>query len=155
MLQAILRLRLLCNNGPHQPLDAISDAKFGNTGAITIENGKTACAFCSCEILISDAPDKMSPGASYGDSSALVCPACLSPNEIRRCQNRGRLDIPKMPSIQCSQSTSLDEGLGPQYIVQHTEDIAPPDSRRSLLGNPTKLAALISNIEKTAPGNKR
>lgn len=155
ILQAILRLRVLCNNGPQQPLNSISDAHFDSTGAAgTLENSKMACAFCSCEMLVSDALGNTSTGASYGNVSALLCPACLSPNEIRKCKNKGKLNMPETTSIQCLQPASPDEDQSPRYLSKHAENTAPLDSRRSLCGKSSKLSALVSNIEKTAPGNK-
>ena len=155
ILQAILRLRLLCNNGTQRLSDSVSDAPIGPRDAGTLEKGKIACAFCSCEVLLPDTLDNVSPGASPQSLPDVLCLACLLPNEVGKSKGRRRVKTSKGTSVQCPQRASSDEDQNPPSMSQNGENTPPPTTFCTLRGHSSKLYALVSNIEKTAPGNKR
>ena len=79
IFHAILRLRLLCNQGTHRLLDSKSEDRNGHVEVAFVEGSMLTCHFCSCEIIAADARNDVSPGTSPQNSLHLLCPACLSP----------------------------------------------------------------------------
>ena len=155
IFQAILRLRLLCNNGTQQICDSRSGVQGGRAEIEYLEGGKLACLFCSCEIFVSDGQDDISPSASPRNSPQLLCPTCLSPNDIDmpRYQERPRKQGPTN-----SRHVQQINDPGNSSPRRDNEDHTPSISLRPSLipkGQSSKLSALVRNIQENMLGNKR
>ena len=152
---AILRLRLLCNNGTHQITDSISEFEVCRAEDQAAEDGIAACPICTSEINVSDGQDGISPGASPQSSIQLLCPTCLTLTEVDDIENQKELK--KQRSAKYRRVQTIDS-IGNGSSLPHNMDPRSSASMRpSLLsnGNSTKLAALISNIQEHMPSNKR
>lgn len=155
IFQAILRLRLLCNNGTQQLSDSRSENQDGCTENEFAEGGKLACLFCSCEIIFSDGQKDISPGASPQNLSQLLCPACLSPNEINttgyqnEARKQGATNNRRVQQLDASRSNSPRQKNGYQTPSTYSRPSVIPN------GHSSKLFALISNIQGNMLSNKR
>lgn len=153
IFEAIMRLRLVCNNGTLQFPNSRSEterccAEDGVDGDII------TCPFCSCEINVSDGQTDVSPGTSSQNSIQLLCPACLSLNDIDRTRNQKKLkDKRSTRSRPMQRKTTGNDSPRP-----HSRDSVSSASSRpslSLTGHSSKLSALIQNIQGHMQGNKR
>ena len=155
IFHAILRLRLLCNNGTQQIRDSRSGVQGGRAGIGYLEGGNLACLFCSCEISVSDGQDDISPSASPQDSPQLLCLACLSPNDIDTTRYQER---PRMQGPTNSRHVQQINDPGNSSFRRDNEDHTPSISLRPSLipkGQSSKLSALVRNIQENMLGNKR
>lgn len=153
IFQAILRLRLLCNNGTQQISNSGSEFQgdFAQDGYV--EEGRPACTFCSCEIIVSDSQIDDSPGASPQTPLQLLCPACLSPNDTKKTNHQKKPKKQQPKSSRRVQQTKLARN-----ISSHSGDRASSTSFRPTFtpnGHSSKLSALVSNIRENILGNKR
>lgn len=157
IFQAILRLRLLCNNGTQQLSHPDPAIQGGSDEEEYVEGSKLACQFCSCEIIVPDGQDDTSPGTSRQISPQLLCLACLSPNDIDKTRER------KKPRKQRHtrnrvQQTKSNSNHSLHSLRPHSEDPASSISLSPNVlpnGHSTKLSALVSNIQRNMVGNKR
>ena len=150
IFQAILRLRLLCNQGTHQLLDSKPEDQDGLVEVGYVEGGILACQFCSCEIIASDAQSDISPGASPQNSLRLLCPACLSPTDFDVTGNQ------KKPTT--SQNGKLIQMTDFGSPQPSGEDRASSASLRATLSpqrHSSKMSALVSNLQMHKLNNKR
>lgn len=155
IFQTILRLRLLCNNGTHQLSDSSSEIQDGGTENVYGEGDKVACRFCSCEIVLADAQNDMSPGASPRNLLHLLCPACLSTTELEKNRYGKRPRKQRPTSRQRVTQIKANKINSPR---PHGEDDTAPTSSclRSLpKGHSSKLSALVSNVQRHISGSKR
>ncbi len=155
IFQTILRLRLLCNNGTHQLSESRSEVQGGSAEDGYVEGGKSACLFCSCEIIVPTWQNDVSPGASPRDSLHLLCPACLSPNDIDkpRYGKESRKQRPtasgRVQHLNAIQDAIPRVGSDNQILSRSLRPKFLPD------GQSSKLSALVSNIQEHMLGNKR
>ena len=150
IFHTILRLRLLCNQGTHRLLDSKSEDTNGLFEAGYVEGGKLACQYCSCEIIVADAQNDISPGASPQSSLHLLCPACLSPADLEKAGNQKRpttsrgAKLFKMTDIGSPRSNGEDRvssaSLRPTFSPQ---------------GHSSKISALVSNLQRYKLSDKR
>ena len=155
ILQAILRLRLLCNNGTQELSDAKSEAQDSWTEDGYVDGDKSACPFCSCEVMVSDGWNDLSPGSSPRNLPHSLCSACLSPNDIGKTRSQKKPKKQRPTSSRLVRQIDATDGSSPQ---PHCIDRAPSTSLRSQLlpnGKSSKLSALVSNIQGHRQGNKR
>ena len=155
IFQAILRLRLICNNGTQQLANSRSKLQDDCVEDGYVEDGKLACQFCSCEISVSDGLNRRSPGTSPRNDLQMLCPACLSSNDVdrtgyqRESMEQWATSSPYVPHNDFTENISH-----PQEGVYQAFSTTP---RPNLLanGHSTKLSALISDLEDNMLGNKR
>ena len=143
---AILRLRLLCNNGTQQITDSVSEVA---------EDGIAACPICASEINVSDGRDEISTGASPQSSIQLLCPTCLSLSEVDDIENHEELKRQRCAKYRPVQTIDT---VGNGSSRSHNMDPGSPVSLRQsplLNGISTKMAALVSNVQEHMPSNKR
>ena len=151
IFQAILRLRLLCNNGTQQ----FSNSGSGFAEDEYVEGGRPACMFCSCEIIVLDSQIDDSPSTSPQNPIQLLCPAYLSPNDMNKTshQKKPRKQQPTSdPRVHQIEATT---NINPR---SHGGDRASSTSLRPGSvpnGHSSKLSALVSNIQENVLGNKR
>ena len=155
IFQAILRLRLICNNGTHQLADSRSKLQNDCAEDGYVEDGKLACQFCSCEISVSDGLNGSSPGASPRDDLQMLCPACLSSNDIDRTGYQREPMKQWATSSPCVPHNDFTESSGQPQECVHQGFSTTPRPNLSANGHSTKLSALISNLEGNMLGNKR
>ena len=155
ILQAILRLRLLCNNGTQQLSNSRSEIQEDYTEDEYAEGGKLVCLFCSSEIVVSDELNDIPPSASPQNSSQLLCLACLSPNEINttRYQNETKkkyaTNSRRVQQINASLSSSPPRENGDHTSSTYVRPNILPN------GHSSKLFALVSNIQGNMLSSKR
>ena len=152
IFQAILRLRLHCNNGTQQISSSESENQGGFAQDEYVEGERSACMFCSCEIIESDSQIDDSPGASPQSPLQLQCPACLSPNATNKTSHQKKS---KKQSSRRVQQTNITRKNSPR---PHSGDQASSAFLRPTLtpnGHSSKLSALVSNIQENILGNKR
>ena len=152
---AILRLRLLCNNGTQQITDSISEIEDCCAEDQVAEDGIAACPICASEINISDGQDETSPGASPKSSIQLLCPTCLSSSEVDDIEYHEELKKQRSAKYRLVQTVDTI-GNGSSRPL-NMDPGSSASLRQTFLsnGNSTKMAALISNIQEHMPGNKR
>ena len=155
IFQVIMRLRLLCNNGTHQICDSSPELQGACAEDEHVQEDKVTCQFCSYEITLSDGQNNISYGASPQNSLHVLCPACLSRNEVDEnvCQKVLQEQWPTS-----SRHIQQIQGTENNNSKSHSESRARSTSlRQSLLLNrhSTKLSALVNNIQAHMPGNKR
>ncbi|KAM0802320.1 SNF2 family N-terminal domain-containing protein [Usnea florida] len=154
IFQAILRLRLICNNGTYQLANSRSKLQDDCAEDRYVEDGKLACQFCSCEISVSDGLTDSSPGASPRNDLQMLCPACLSSNDIDKTgYQREPMKQWATSSQHVPHNDITENSSHPQESVYQGSSTTP---RPNLLanGHSTKLYALISNLEGNMLGNK-
>ena len=155
IFQAILRLRLICNNGTQQLSNSRLKLQDDCTEDGYLEDGKLACQFCSCEISVSDGLNGSSPGASPRNDLHMLCPACLSSNDIDRTgyqrepMEQRATSSPYVPHTDFTENSSHTQGS------VHQEFSTTPRPNLLTNGHSTKLSALISDLEENMLGNKR
>lgn len=151
IFQAILRLRLLCNNGTQQISNSRSELQEGFAqDEYVVEGERPACIFCSCEIIDSDSQVDDSPGASPQTPLQLLCPACLSPNDTNKTSHQKKPKKQQPTSSRRVQQTKNENNINPR---PHSGDRASSTSTPN--GHSSKLSALVSNILENTLGNKR
>ena len=155
IFQAILRLRLLCNNGTLHLPSSGSEIQGECVEEEYVVGRKKACTFCSFEIILSDAQEYISPIASPCDSPLLLCPACLSPNDVDKTVPDKKLRKQQPRSIRRVQRMNHNE----DSCLWH--DSGDRVTSRSLYqsvlsdGHSSKLSALVSNIQRYISASKR
>ena len=152
---AILRLRMLCNNGTQEITDSISEAEVCRAEDQAAEDLVAACPICASEINVSDGHDEVSPGASPQTSRQLLCPTCLSLNEVDDIEKIEELKKQRYAKYQLVQAIDT---IGNGSAGPHNMDSESPASLRQdpfSNGNSTKMAALLSNIQEHMSSNKR
>ena len=153
IFQAILRLRLLCNNGTQQSSNSGSEFQGAFAQNESVEERRPACIFCSCEIIVPDSQIDDSPGASPRTPLQLLCPACLSPNDTEKTSHQKKPRKQQLKSSRRVQHTKITRN-----ISSHNGDRASSTSSRPNFtpnGHSSKLSALVSNIQGHIVGNKR
>lgn len=153
IFQVIMRLRLLCNNGTHQICDSSPELQGACAEDEHVQEDKVTCQFCSYEITLSDGQNNISYDASPQNLLHVLCPACLSRNEVdeNMCQKALQEQWP-------TSSRLIQQRTENSNSNSHSESRARSTSlRQSLLLNrhSTKLSALVNNIQVHMPGNKR
>ena len=155
IFQAILRLRLICNNGTQQLSNSRLKLQDDCAEDGYVEDGKLACQFCSCEISVSDGLNGSSPGASPRNDLQMLCPACLSSNDIDRTgyqRQPMKQWAPTSPRVPHNDFT--ENSIHPQESVQQAFSTTPRPNL-SANGHSTKLSALVSDLGANMLGNKR
>lgn len=153
IFEAIMRLRLVCNNGTLQIPDPRSETERC-CAEVGVDGGIMTCPFCSCEFNISDGQTDFSPGISSQNSIQLLCPACLSLNDIDRTGNQKKLKNQRSTRSRPMQKNAT----GTDSPRPHSRDSVSSASSRpslSLHGHSSKLSALIQNIQEHMQGDKR
>lgn len=153
IFEAIMRLRLVCNNGTQQIPGSRSETE-GCCAEDGVDGGIMTCPFCSCEINVSDGQTDVPPGASPQNSIQLLCPTCLSLNDIDRTENQKTLKRKRSTRSRPMQKIATGND-SPRPLG--TDSVASASSRPSLSlnGYSSKLSALIQNIQGHMQGNKR
>ena len=155
IFQAILRLRLICNNGTQQLSNSRLKLQDDCAEDGYVEDGKLACQFCSCEISVSDGLNGSSPAASPRNDLHMLCPACLSSNDIDRTgYQREPIKHRATSSPGVPQNNFTDNG---SHSLDSGDQATSTSLRPNLLanGHSTKLSALVSDLEGNMLGNKR
>ena len=155
IFQAILRLRLICNNGTQQLANSRLKLQDDCAEDGYLEDGKLACQYCSCEISVTDGLNGSSPGASPRSDLQMLCPACLSSNDIdrtgyqRESMKQRATSSPCVPHNDCTEKSS--------HPLDSVDQASSITTRPSLLanGHSTKLSTLVSDLEINSLGNKR
>ena len=154
IFQAILRLRLICNNGTQQLSNTRLKLQDDCAEDGYVEDDKLACQFCSCEITVSGGLNGSSPGASPRDDLHMLCPACLSSNDIDRTgYQREPIKQRAISSPFVPQNSTKNDSCLPSSGVQASSTSLRPNLLAD--GHSTKLIALVSDLEGNMLGNKR
>lgn len=152
---AILRLRMLCNNGTQEITDPISEVEVCLAEDQVAEDVIAACPICASEINVSDRHDEISPGASPQSSIQLLCPTCLSFSEVDDIKNNEELRQQQCAKYRPVQTIDI---IGNGSSTPHNMDSESSASLRQhppSNGNSTKMAALMGNIQEHMSSNKR
>ena len=152
---AILRLRLLCNNGTQQIINPLSEVEVCCAEDQIPEDGVVACPVCGSEINVSDGRDQFTPGTSPQSPIDLLCPTCLSPSEIDDIENHK--DLKMQQSAKWRLVQTIDTTGYVSSRPQNMNPVFPTSLRQNPLssGKSTKMAALLSNIQEHMDSNKR
>jgi SNF2 family DNA or RNA helicase len=102
VLQAILQLRIFCNQGTFMPdlQDGNDEALLDPDEALTLlqEDGQATCASCSLEILVINQGRDLSSGI-LGECSHVLCAVCrseLDHGEVCKCPACGQAFVEKV-----------------------------------------------------------
>ena len=155
IFQVIMRLRLLCNNGTHQVCGSSPEKQGGCAEDEHIQEDKVTCQFCLYEFILSDGQNILSHGASPQNLPHVLCPACLSWNDVdKTIYLEEPSDQPPTSSRRVAQINAIrNNSHQPHYGGRATSTSLRP----SLLSDKqsTKLSALVNNIQAHMPDNKR
>ena len=142
ILQALLRLRLLCNHGllVQGPQATVTGVPEDPDVALSLlqQSDRAICAYCSCDIAsIGDTNDPCS--GVFIACSHLLCLGCIPQNTERN-------------NVWCPLCQALVSGSGssPRIVDEH-QDVPIPQYREQC----SKLAALMRDIEEHRFTNKR
>jgi len=155
ILQVILRLRILCNNGtisrltdPESKSNSPDAPASGSEDMLTMtkEDDKLTCAFCSYEMDIVDISNDTSSSAIQAHLH-LLCPACLY-------QNNGYMREHQSEDREQYRTTQASDQNGHWTGKSHTT-CSPDLQQGSSQGYTSKLIGLVGNIEQHLEENKR
>jgi hypothetical protein len=143
ILQAILKLRLICNHGTfEQASDRRSENSIPSDPdealALLQQGGEATCAYCSCEI-VSLRTENLASGF-LTVCSHLLCPECLPRYE-------GGLTKPDGNGFHCPLCQQL---IGLNYLAttDHRDALAPPNPPfLHQEGYSTKIFSLVKDLE--------
>ena len=155
IFQAILRLRLICNNGTQQLANSRLKLQDDCAEDGYLEDGKLACQFCSCEISVTDGLNGSSPGASPRNDLHMLCPACLSSNDIDRTGYQREPMKQWATSSSSASHNDFTENISHPQESGHQAFSTTPRSKLSANGHSTKLSTLASDLQENMLGNKR
>ena len=155
IFQAILRLRLLCNNGTRQFSDSESAFQRNFAEDRYVEGDRSACIFCSCEIIIEDSQIDGSPGASPPNPPQLLCPACLSPNDTNKTSHQKKPRKKQPTSSRRVEQIKATTKLNSQPHSEERSSAIPLHPTIIPNGHSSKLSALVRNIQENFLANKR
>jgi SWI/SNF-related matrix-associated actin-dependent regulator of chromatin subfamily A3 len=146
IIEALLRLRLYCNNGPVQDTDNPSTSLFDPEDILSLlqQSGEGFCKYCSCDILslgIVENPDFV----HMTECRSLICGECIPQyqQELKKSQTNG-----EQSCLFCSGKHCID-------------NLFRKDTRIHEGGNvfgksyPSKLLALLEDIQKNPLHEKR
>jgi SWI/SNF-related matrix-associated actin-dependent regulator of chromatin subfamily A3 len=146
VIEALLRLRLYCNNGlsPEKGSPSSSSLDSEDVLGFLQQNGEVVCKYCSCDILSLDAvgnPDFV----HMTECRLLICCECISQyqEELKRCRKNGEQLCPF-----CSGKHCMDNLFRKESKVRE-EELA--------VGKvyPSKLLALLDDIQMNPLHEKR
>lgn len=155
IFQAILRLRLLCNNGTRQFSKSGSAFQGGFTEDGYVEGDRPSCIYCSCENILADSQIDGSPGASPQNPPQLLCPACLSPNDTDKTSHQKKPRKQQPTSRQHVQQIKINTYTSSQPYGGERGSSDPLRPSCIPNGHSSKLSALVSNIQGNILGSKR
>lgn len=151
LLTAILRLRMLCDQGTFYRVSAstLSSEESDRSkllNALQMGNGVT-CELCDSN---DELPDLMRDISSCPCCSRMLCPICFDLHSVNEPQEGGRESLQSSLNLlaRTSNRLSVNENQPPRISLTKEEILS---------GNcySTKLAAVLKNIEENMHGTKR
>ena len=151
ILQAILRLRLLCNHGTLERQEKATPPRTpsleNDEELLRLQQGDEAiCAYCSCDLASSTAQASITP-RSVTACSHILCSGCSPLYEAASRHAQGSLE--SVCPI-CSQAMGTEHGLEPNSMLQENSFSCstplPPIENTITQGHSSKLSALLNDI---------
>lgn len=161
ILQAILRLRLLCNHGTYQgssqKANSTSSPEQDEVLALLQQSDNAICAYCSCEVVSLGAQGRKSTG--YGHLTTcghLVCADCFPQFEI---ELKDKMSVGTETCPICHEcvkkGTNLTRGKKRKRQNSLKKHVLDESSFGSNAGLSTKLSALLEDIMAHINSDKR
>jgi len=148
VLQALLELRMFCNNGDHTMSGSVSLSGFPTDPEQALSylqtSGEANCAYCQCEIISLGRPDDSTTG-TLTMCHHLICGECI-PQFRADLQESSLRDKVHCPT--CGHEGNLDTffmlspGISQRLHRSHQEF-------------PTKLIELVDELKSQSPDDKR
>jgi SWI/SNF-related matrix-associated actin-dependent regulator of chromatin subfamily A3 len=160
VLQALLRLRLLCNHGTYEPsAQGCYDAlPAGQDEALTIlqQSDCAICAYCSCNIASVGSPDDPESG-KFTLCSHLLCGECvpLYEADLMEAKHEKRVQCPICQQLIKADSLAPKETKERQKTSHSSMSSAPCAAFDIDGGYSSKLSALRKDIECHMSQDKR
>jgi SWI/SNF-related matrix-associated actin-dependent regulator of chromatin subfamily A3 len=146
VIEALLRLRLYCNNGSPQENDrhSASPLDLDETLSLIQQSGEAVCKYCSCDILsisFCEGPDFV----HMTECRRLICGECVPQyhQDFKKAQKEGKESCPFCSDKHCADSLFRKE----------TGKYAAGKASRKIY--PSKLIALLEDILKNPLHEKR
>jgi SWI/SNF-related matrix-associated actin-dependent regulator of chromatin subfamily A3 len=160
ILQALLRLRLLCNHGTYE----LHSREYGATlssdpeEALTLlqQSDNASCAYCSCDVAVVGEPNNPQ-SAEFTVCSHLLCNECLPQYEadLKETKVGKGAQCPLCENVIVGSFLASKEKSGRQNAARSPSSLAPPDSFDVNRGYSTKLLALLQDVESQLESDKR
>lgn len=147
VIEALLRLRLYCNNGsPQQNRRLLSSNSLDSEEILSLlqQSGDVVCRYCSCDILslgISENPDSI----HMTNCRVLICGECIPQYQQTLKKNSG-LEEQSCPF--CSGKHYMDN----LFRIDHRSHDREINPRTTY---PSKLLALLNDVQKNPLHEKR
>jgi hypothetical protein len=160
ILQALLRLRLLCNHGTYEQLSHNLGTALPSDPeealAFLQQNDEASCAYCSCDVNVIGKPNDPQ-SAEFTVCSHLLCSECLPQYEadLKETKVGKKAQCPLCENVIAGSFIKANEKKGRRKaLVGH---ISPGSLTSFNLndGYSTKFSAVLQDVEGQEEGEKR
>jgi hypothetical protein len=154
ILQALLRLRLLCNHGTYEHHLPESEPEEALT--LLQQSDNASCAYCSCDVAVIGEPNDPQ-SAQLTVCSHLLCSECLPQYEADLNQTRvgKKAQCPLCENVIVGNFLASKEKTGRKKVARSSDSLAPLDSFDVNRGYSTKILVLLQDIESQPELDKR
>jgi SWI/SNF-related matrix-associated actin-dependent regulator of chromatin subfamily A3 len=157
ILQALLRLRLLCNHGTYEngpwEFGAASPSEPEEALELLRQSDNASCAYCSCDIAVIGKPNDPQ-SAQFTVCPHLLCSECLPQYEadVKSTRVGNKTQCPLCENVILGSFLASKEKRGRKLSACLAVPLA---SFGADCGYSTKLAALVQEIESQEESDKR
>jgi SWI/SNF-related matrix-associated actin-dependent regulator of chromatin subfamily A3 len=160
ILQALLRLRLLCNHGTYEhgspEYDATLPSDPEEALALLQQSDNASCEYCSCDIAVIGKPNDPQ-SAEFTVCSHLLCSECLPQYEadLKEARVGKKSQCPLCENIIIGSFLASKEKRSHKKATRSPVSPAPLASFDISGGYSTKLSALLQDVESQEDSDKR
>jgi SWI/SNF-related matrix-associated actin-dependent regulator of chromatin subfamily A3 len=160
ILQALLRLRLLCNHGTYQHLSQTFGVALPSDTEEALmflqQSDNACCAYCSCDITVIGKPNDPQ-SAEFTVCSHLICCECLPQYEadLKEARVGNKAQCPLCEKVIVGSFLASKEKRGPKKAPLWSVSPPPLASFDVNGGYSTKLSTLLQDIESQDQSDKR
>jgi SWI/SNF-related matrix-associated actin-dependent regulator of chromatin subfamily A3 len=160
ILQALLRLRLLCNHGTYERLSQKLSSPFPSDPeealAFLQQSDDARCAYCSCDVTVVGKPNDPQ-SAEFTVCSHLLCSECLPQYEadLKETTVGKKAQCPLCENVIVGSFIPANEKTGRKKAPVWPISSEPLTSFDLNGGYSTKLSALLQDIERQEESEKR
>ncbi|EPE30717.1 P-loop containing nucleoside triphosphate hydrolase [Glarea lozoyensis ATCC 20868] len=159
ILQALLRLRLLCNHGTYQHLSQTFGVALPSDTEEALmflqQSDNACCAYCSCDITVIGKPNDPQ-SAEFTVCSHLICCECLPQYEadLKEARVGKKAQCPLCEKVIVGSFLASKEKRGPKKAPLWSVSPPPLASFDVNGGYSTKLSTLLQDIESQDQSDK-
>jgi SNF2 family DNA or RNA helicase len=160
ILQALLRLRLLCNHGTYgdasQEIGVASLPDPEEALALLQQSDNASCAYCSCDVTVTGKPNDPQSGG-FTVCPHLLCSECLPQYEadLKEARVGKKAQCPLCENVIAGSFLASKEKRGRKKAACSPISLAPLTSFDINGGYSTKLSVLLQDVESQEKSDKR